>query len=342
MGMGVGLLVFIFFGFTAAKQLALAAERATSLSTAFQLIAMNTLTTLDILLPSALFFSVFASLARLYKNAEMEALLAAGFSPWRVLWAVFKLALIVSILVGILGMAVRPWLYAEIYRLESNVEMNLDTSNLPTGGFVQLEELEYVFIANGLDEARQLYTNVFLYQQRDNGQSSEIIHAESAKLPSLQPGEPREVLFNKAQQYLLDWTTDRDLSMETRVFTVFLPELAARQQSFKRKAATLDQLQASGSLKDLGEYQWRLSAPLITILLAMIAVPLSRVSPRESRSRNFVYALVIYVTVFSFTTAVRNLLEQGFIPPLPGLWSAYLLPLVILLILLTRQRWRSQ
>lgn len=342
MAMGVGLLVVIFFGYSASRQLAQAAERAIDLTVAIELIALNTLTSLDILLPSALFFSILAGLGRLYKDAEIPVLLATGISAWRLLWAVTKLALIVAALVGLMAIVVRPWLYSKIYHLESQAERQLDAGQMPTGGFVHLDALQYVFIADSLDESTGSYNNVFLYKQHVPGKRSEIIHARSAKLPSLQLQGSREVVFSDNFQYVLHLDGTRDVSIKTGEYAILLAAMEARKEKFRRKAADTALLSQSKELKDIGEYQWRMSSPFITVLLALIAVPLSRVWPRESRTRNVALAIFIYIVVLSFTTAVRSWMEQGVVPPMPGMWAAYVVPLVILALLLTNKRWKNQ
>ena len=55
---GLGLLVLVFVGYSATIQLNLAAQGQMGLFSAFKLILLNTLITLEILMPSALFFSV--------------------------------------------------------------------------------------------------------------------------------------------------------------------------------------------------------------------------------------------------------------------------------------------
>ena len=52
--LGLGLLVLVFIGFSSAKELALAAEGVIDTVTAFKLVGLNTLITLEVLLPSAL------------------------------------------------------------------------------------------------------------------------------------------------------------------------------------------------------------------------------------------------------------------------------------------------
>ena len=81
--MGLGLLVLVFIGFSAAQQLSAAAAGQLSMLTAFKLIGLNTLITLEILMPSAFFFSVLAAIGRLYRDSEMNALYAAGVSRAR-------------------------------------------------------------------------------------------------------------------------------------------------------------------------------------------------------------------------------------------------------------------
>ena len=106
---GLGLLVLIFIGYSATIQLNLAAQGQMDIWSALKLILLNTLITLEVLMPSALFFSVLAAVGRLYRDAEMNALYAAGISRARILEAVFKLAAIVAILTRIISIVGRPW-----------------------------------------------------------------------------------------------------------------------------------------------------------------------------------------------------------------------------------------
>ena len=77
-------------------------------------------------------------------------------------------------------------------------------------------------------------------------------------------------------------------------------------------------------------------------MLALIAVPLARSAPRESRFRNFAIALVVYVALFSMTSVLRTWIEQGKLGALPGLWTAYLVEGLLLIILVTQPRLRRR
>ena len=329
---GLGLLVLVFIGYSAAKQLSLAATGQLDMLTAFRLIGLNTLITLEILLPSALFFSVLAAIGRLYRDAEMRALYAAGISRGRILESVFKFSFLIAIVTGVISIEGRPWAYRESYRLEAEAAAEFDLKKMATGEFVTMEGSDYIFIAEDVDIEQGLHKGVFLQKTHSDGSHSEIIVAEAASLPVLNPGHSLTAEFYNGFNYLLDNRKHRDVSLEFKRLTVHLPNEEAQEQ-YRRKAETTGNLRRSSEPKDVAEYQWRITTPLATVLLALLAVPLGRAAPREPRFRSFFIALGIYVAVFSLTSVMRTWIEQGKLGVFPGLWGAYAVVAVLLLLL---------
>jgi len=334
---GLGLLVLIFIGFSAARQLSLAAEGQLDMLTAFKLIGLNTLITLEILLPSAFFFSVLSAIGRLYKDSEMNALYAAGVSRARILEAVLKLALVVALITGFISIQGRPWAFRTSYALEAEAAAQFDLKQMATGEFVNLDGSDYVFIAKDVDLERGLHKGVFLQKSHNNNERSEIIVAESASLPTLNPGHATQAEFYNGYNYLLDNRERQDMTLKFKELVVRLANEEA-QERYRRKAETTVKLANSSEPKDIAEYQWRITTPLATILLALIAVPLARSAPRESRFRNFSFALLVYIALFSMVSILRTWIEQGKLGAIPGLWSAYVLQAMLLVILVTQPR----
>ncbi len=336
---GLGLLVLVFIGYSAALQLNLAAQGKLDMLTAFKLVGLNTLVTLEVLLPSALFFSVLASVGRLYRDAEMNALYAAGISRVRILEAVFKLAVVVAIVTGIISIIGRPWAYRESYRLEAEAAAQFDLKRMASGEFVVMEGSDYTFIANDLDLDRGLHLGVFLQKDHEEERRTEIIVAESAALPTLNPGQALTAEFHNGYNYLLDRRRKRDITLEFKRMVVTLANQEA-QEKYRRKAETTGILAASEDPKDVAEYQWRITTPIATLLLALCAVPLARTAPRESRFRNFFIALAIYIGLLSLTAVMRNAIEQETVPRFPGMWSAHAATAVLLVLLVNGPRLR--
>ncbi|NCF17126.1 MAG: LPS export ABC transporter permease LptF [Haliea sp.] len=339
--MGLGLLVLIFIGFSAARQLSLAAEGQLDIITAFQLIGLNTIITLEILLPSALFFSVLFAIGRLYRDSEMNAFYAAGVSRARILEAVFKLALAIALITGFISVLGRPWAFRTSYALEASAEAKFDLKQMAAGEFVNMEGSDYVFIARDVDLEKGLHKEVFLQKDHNEYGRSEIIVAESASLPTLNPGQAMQAEFFNGYNYLLDKRGKQDVTLKFGEMIVRLPNEEA-QARYRRKAETTLNLSMSDQPKDIAEYQWRITTPLATILLALLAVPLARSAPRESRFRSFALALVVYVALFSMISVLRTWIEQARLGALPGLWTAYVIEGLLLAILVSHPRMKRR
>jgi lipopolysaccharide export system permease protein len=338
---GLGLLILVFIGFSAARQLSLAADGKLDMLTAFKLIGLNTLITLEILLPSAFFFSVLAAIGRLYRDSEMSAFYAAGVSRARILEAVLKLALVIAVITGLISVLGRPWAYRTSYALEAQAAAQFDLKQMSANEFVNMDGSDYTFIARDIDLQKGLHKNVFLQRNYDEQGRSEIIVAKAAAMPALNPGQATRATFYDGYNYLLDNRARQDMTVHFKELVVQLPNEEA-QEKYRRKAETTANLAQSVDPKDVAEYQWRITTPLGTILLALIAVPLARSAPRESRFRNFSIALLAYITLFSMVSVLRTFIEQDKLGAIPGLWTAYALQGALLAVLVSQPRMKRR
>jgi lipopolysaccharide export system permease protein len=339
--LGLGLLVLVFIGYAAAQKLTLAAAGQLGMATAFKLIGLNTLITLEVLLPSALFFSALAAIGGLYRDSEMVSLYAAGVSRARVLYAVFKLALVVALITGVISTVGRPWAYRQSYALEAQAAADFNLKQLATGEFLDIADTGYVFYAGDVDRERGLHQQVFLRKEHRKQGRTELIVARAASLPLLDPGRPMQVDFYDGYNYLLDTRQGQDVTFAFNHLVVRLP-VHKRVETYRRKAETTATLAASTRPKDIAEFQWRVSTPLATVLLALIAVPLARSAPRQSRFRNFFLAIMVYIGLFSVTSVLRTAIEQERLGPVPGLWTTYVVAAVLLVWLVRSPRMRSR
>ena len=70
----------------------------------------------------------------------------------------------------------------------------------------------------------------------------------------------------------------------------------------------------------------------------LLAVPLSRATPRQSRFAIFAVAVLAYLLLFSASSVVRDWLENGDVPVFPGMLLAYVPSLALLGLLLAMPR----
>src|SRR5208283_4733209 len=77
-----------------------------------------------------------------------------------------------------------------------------------------------------------------------------------------------------------------------------------------------------GSLapSDIAQLQIRGSAPIMALVLTLIAVPLSRLQPRQGRYARVGYAIVAYFLYSNFLSLAKVWVEKGDLPPIVGVW----------------------
>jgi lipopolysaccharide export system permease protein len=69
-------------------------------------------------------------------------------------------------------------------------------------------------------------------------------------------------------------------------------------------------LQLSANPKDRAEYQWRISTAITTLLLALLAIPLSRSRPRQGRYAKLLLGFVIYAAYYNMIGISQTWVEQ--------------------------------
>jgi lipopolysaccharide export system permease protein len=99
---------------------------------------------------------------------------------------------------------------------------------------------------------------------------------------------------------------------------------------------TLDLLR-SRSLADRAELQWRVSLPLSVLVLALLAVPLSRTSPREGRYARLGMALFIYLIYTNLLSIARVWVERGIVDDTVGMWWVHAIVALFALWLMARE-----
>lgn len=86
---------------------------------------------------------------------------------------------------------------------------------------------------------------------------------------------------------------------------------------------------ASPDPKRQAMLQWRISMPLMCIILTVIAVPLARLKPRQGRYARVWLAVVVYLIYSNLISAGQAWVAHGAIPVALGLWWAHVAVLLL-------------
>ncbi len=293
---------------------------------------------MEVLLPVSLYFGIILGLGRLYADSEMKGFMSCGVSPYRMLGTIMVLSSVVAILVGALSLYLRPFAYAQSYQLKGQAEAVLSVDNLDTGHFYERREGALVFFAEGQDPETNRLQGVFV--QSGHHDKLRILMAREAE-DHIDPdsGLTTPVLYDGIEYKLTRGGEISHISQFSRL-TIYPEGITL---DYKRKAAPTKELWASDSRKDIAELQWRLSTPFSTVLLGLLAVPLSRALPRTGKYAKIFTATVIFAIYYFLGLLAKTLVEKGTLPLIPGLWLIVigLAVLVVFFLLPTRLTGKS-
>jgi len=293
---------------------------------------------LQLILPLGLFLGILLSFGRLYLDSEITVLRATGMSPQRLFGYSLIPATLVALLVAWLSLWLSPQGIAAMELLLNQQEALTEFDTLVPGRFQSMRDGSRVTYVEELSDDRSQLSRVFITEKRAAGAGKEdrgitVLVANSGR-QEIQPDGGRYLILQDGYRYdgkpgQADY---RVIRYDT--YGVLLPKPAASGEISEREAIPTRQLIDSDVQKYKSELQWRLSIPVLVFVVTLLAVPLSKVNPRQGRFLKLLPAVLLYMAYLALLVAARGALDKGNIPTALGLWWVHGLFLLIGLCLL--------
>ena len=294
----------------------LVAEAGLSSKVVLDLLWFRLLQQFLLLLPISLFFGVMLALGRLYHESEMAAMQACGIGNRDVLKPVLFLAVLAAIVLAWLSLVVAPHSAQAEIGLKTQAVREARFSNLQPGKFRSFAGSNIVFYAETLDEHGVLHN---VYAQRVVGDRVEIITAARAEQHGVGESDQTFVLFDGVRYEGVPGSAEfRIWRFAEHGIPVRLPDVANAQLKDYQKPTW--NLIKAGQLTDRAELQARISTSIVIILLAIIAVPLARLRPRQGRYARTVYFILAYLVYLLILQSAQSWMIRGVTPSLLGMW----------------------
>lgn len=309
-----------------------AASGALDVQVIMRLLGYETIANLVLVLPLAFYIAILLALSRLYKDNEMVVLSACGISPWRIVRTVLMLGVVFAILVGWLSLYLAPWSEQQSEVLTKQSEQRGELESLSAGRFKELKKGEGVLYVQAYNQSELRMNNVFVqYNFRDQ---NAIISAESGQRTIDKKTGDRFLELHNGFRFDGPARGGRTAMIQFERHGVRIDErVVPVSRQFRQKATPTAVLIERGLALDHGELQWRVSAALLCIVLAVLAVPLSRTSPRQGRYSKLALALLIYIIYTNLLSVSRAWLNRNEISVWLGMWWVHLLGIAIALLL---------
>lgn len=335
----ISVLFLIFVSSWFARLLGQVSAGGIQIDMVFLLLSLKSLDALMILSPLALYLAVLLTFGRLYRDSEMAAMLACGVSPLRLLRLVFWLSAGFALLVATISLYFAPWANAERFALQGRMAAMTGLESVAGGQFRSLANGRLVFYAERLADDGKTMENVFIQGERD-GVLNLVVADRAYRVEDEEIGGSYLVLED-GHRYEGNPGSSHFRIIDFKEHGLLIRERETVLTVSKTVAKPTLALLSSDHLKDQAELQWRLSMPISAVLLALLAVYLSKSNPRQGRYAKFFLGILIYVVYSNLLGVGKAWLEKGQVSPTVGLWWVHGLVLGVLVVLVLRQ-YRSQ
>jgi lipopolysaccharide export system permease protein len=327
-----GVLVAILVSNQLSRVLGQAAENEYGRGVVFDLIALGAIMNLSVIVPVGLLLAVILTLGRMYHDSEMAALQACGFGPTRLLAPLYCFAAVIALGLAWLVFVQVPRADAQVQLLRTSAIKEAQFGQLDAGRFRSFSGGDAVFYAERVDQEGVLH-NVFV--QRETAGRIEVALAETATYSKASQGTHLVTLFNGRRYEGVPGKQDfRVIEFREHGIPIAAPAetLTLTDPDTKPTRALL----GSKAPSDIAQLQFRTSTPLMALVLTLIAVPLSRLRPRQGRYARVGFAIVVYFVYSNLLSAAKIWIEKGDLPPVLGVWWVHAAALAFGLYLVMR------
>lgn len=317
--MGVLLIILL------ANQVAAVLERAAAgqfpQGVVLELIYLGMLQYLSILVPFGLLLGIVLALGRLYHDSELAAAFACGVRPATLYGGVIGLGVVLAAGLAALTLFVAPGATAQALSIRDAAIRAGQFAPLQAGTFRAFAGGTAVVYAERVDKDGTL-RNVFL--ERNHGSVVEVTLAQRAVQTVTPDANMQTIELFDGQRYegVPGSAQFRSMpSFDELTIPVRLPPSARVVTDLDAQPTAA--LLASADPKRQAKLQWRISMPLMCIVLTVLAVPLARLKPRQGRYARIWLALVVYLVYWNLISAGQAWIASGAVPAAVGLWWAH-------------------
>jgi lipopolysaccharide export system permease protein len=295
-----------------------AAEGQIPASLVMELVGLSVRQNATVIVPVALLLGVVAALGRLYHDSELVAAQACGAGPVLLFGPAALVAAVLAGVCGWIALQSAPVAAQRVLEIRTEALRTAATRGLAAGRFRSLGSGAVLYF-QGIDDAGVLH-KVFFQRRGREPAHIEVIVAESARYALASDASVYTVTLYNGERYegVPGQGAWRRVRFREQVVPVRTPEGGGGK--LRTDTVPTGTLFASREPQLLAELHFRLSSPLMVLVLAALAVPLARLRPRQGRYARIAQAVVVYAVYANLLIAGRTWLERGVTPAWLGLW----------------------
>ena len=289
---------------------------------------------LSVLLSATVFLAVLLTLTRAYRDSEMVVWQTSGLglTSWFRPVAVFAAPVVIA--VAMLSTYLTPWAAGKVEQYRHQLANRDDVSAVSPGVFKESKNAERVFFVENISSDLSQVTNIFVHEIRKDRQG--VVVARRGFLETAENGDRYLVMADGRHysgtpgqaDYRVEQFERYALRIEQSETKAFFPS---------HKSRPTRELLADRSPANVGELGFRFGLPVATVVLALLAIPMSAVNPRAGRAVNLIMAVFVFMIYSNMVSLSQAWIMQRRVPPAIGVWIVHAVMVGVLALLVARR-----
>ncbi len=300
------------------------------------LVVLKTVGYLDVIIPLMMYIAILMVLGRWNRDNEMVVLAASGISPVNFLKPLSVLVVIVGGLVALFSFWLTPLAIKKGFDVEQEYRNRSEVTGVIPGTFMETKKGRGVYFVEAFDREADRYENVFVYkssfskegivvskyafQREDELTNDRFLVLKNGTRYEGNPGQP--------DYRIVDFETYA-LRIEPKSHLSLLPPVKGRPTAviFRDTHPAL-----------ISEWHWRVAKVIMVPILAVFALSLSFVNPRQGRMPSMILAFMAYFLYTNFLGFSVAMLSKSRFDPNVGLWWVHAIFLFLASVFLYRRQ----
>jgi len=332
--------VSLFFVVTLIKVLGRAVAGEISLNVVFTLLGLQTIKTLGIILPLALYVGIILALGRWYRDSEMAVLSACGVGLGQLLRPVLRVALGFAAAAALFAFYLEPLAVTLIAKTRAEEQGQFEAKAVTPGVFSEMKRgASGVYFVEQVGPLEGQLGGVFLSHEH-LGRAGVLLAQEGEQYVDAVTGDSFLLLKHGRRYEGVPGQGDYRMVEFERYGVRIEPQQAVNYSAgFDAMGVAELYERRQAEPRALAQLHWRAAKPIAVFVLTLFAMVFAYTNPRQGRFLGLFVAIMVYF-IYSNAIGVGNvLLIQGKARAAAGLWWVHAVFLVLALILLRRRIW---
>jgi lipopolysaccharide export system permease protein len=292
------------------------------------LIGFAVLNYLPTILVLTSFISVLAVVTRSYRDSEMVVWFASGQSLSRWVRPVMVFGLPIAAMVAVLSLVVVPWAQLKSNEFTERFEKREDLKRVAPGQFRESAATNRVFFVESAGgHTNTVVQNVFV-NTVDNGVATTVVAKQGQIEPDGKGGQ--YLVLRNGRRYQ---GTPGKADFQAMEFERYRMRVGSAGPVLGDSGVTGLSTAALVAMPHNrygdAELQYRVTAPIMCVVLMLLAIPLGFANPRAGAAANLILAVLIFFTYLNLTKVAENAVKQGKLHLAMSWWPLHLLVLLI-------------